>query len=128
MIDGKRIRFLVLLSAETAKIPEASRFIGHRLTEQFGGVTVLGATERSALTGYWAEDGNAFTSLYKGDITEEPVFGIMLTVLPEHEERAFEQIRLIVGDAVSEFGLQSRFIHVETSEVRARHFEVNSDL
>lgn len=125
MTGSERIRFLVLLSAESDQIQEASDFIARLLTQQFGGATVLGASQQSLLTGYWAEDGQAFKALYNGDINKEPVLGIMLSVLPEEEERAFNQIRHAVARAVTEFGLNSRHVHVETSFARARHFDVN---
>lgn len=128
MTGSERIRFLVLLSAESDRIQEASDFIARLLAQQFGGVTVLGTPQQSVLTGYWAEDGHAFKALYNGDIHKEPVLGIMLSVLPEDEERAFDQIRHAVARAVSEFDLKSRHVHVETSSTRARHFDVDDVL
>lgn len=124
MTGSERIRFLVLLSAESDRTQEASDLIARLLSEQFGGATVLGASQQSELTGYWAEDGHAFKALYSGGVHKEPVLGIMLSVLPEDEERAFEQIRHSVARAVAEFNLKSRHVHVETSHTRARHFDV----
>ena len=48
----------------------------------------------------------------------------MLMVLPEDEARAFAEIRNAVRQAVSDFGLNSRHIHVEVSSVRSRHFDI----
>jgi len=125
MTGSERIQFLVLLSAETGKIQDVGDLIARDLTQQFGGVTVLGAPQKSVLTGYWADDGHAFKALYKGNIVKEPVIGIMLSVLPADEERAFDQIRHAVVRAVSEFNLKSRYIHVETSSTCARHFNID---
>lgn len=125
MIGSERVRFLVFLSAESSRIPEASHFIGTRLTEQFGGATILGEQQGAALKGYWAEDGNDFKLRYTGNVKEETVFGVMLTVLPEYEERALEEIRFIVCDAVNQLALGSRYVHVETSRTYANHFEIN---
>lgn len=125
MTGSERVRFLVFLSTESSRISEASRFIGKRLTEEFGGATILGEEQRAALKGYWAEDGNDFKSHYTGQIKEESVFGIMLTVLPEYEERALQEIKLTVREAVNRFDLGSRFVHLETSRTYANHFEIS---
>lgn len=125
MMAGERIRFLVIMSVEMEKIKEASDFIAQELTRQFGGVTVLSTSEELALAGYWADDGNAFKELYDGNVVREPIIAVTLSVLPEYEERAFEQIRRVVHETVSEFDLKSRYIHVETTCARARHFDVS---
>lgn len=125
MSVSERIRFLVVLSAEPHQIPGASERIATQLSEQFGGATVIGGADEAAMTGYWADDGQAFKNRYEGRLHKESVFGVLLMVMPEDEERAYVGIQEAVTRAVSEFQLNSRHIHVEVSQVRARHFEVH---
>jgi hypothetical protein len=125
MMTGERIRFLVIMSVEMEKIKAASDFVAQELTRQFGGVTVLSTSEELALAGYWADDGSAFKDFYSGNVVREPVIAVILSVLPEHEERAFEHIQRVIHEVVSEFDLKSRYIHVETTCSRARHFDVS---
>lgn len=125
MTGNERVRFWVIMSAEPSQIPAASEQIARQLSQAFGGATVLGGSEVSALTGYWAEDGQAFKDAYDGVVHKESVFAIMLMVVPEEEERAYNEIKSTVKKAVADFGLNSRHIHVDVSSVRARHFDVN---
>ncbi|MCG7198755.1 hypothetical protein MD273_03345 [Marinobacter pelagius] len=124
MTGSERVRFLVIVSAEPDQIPAASEQIARQLSKQFGGATILGGNDLPSVTGYWAEDGHAFKNTYSGTIHKEPVFAVMLMVVPEDEERAFLEIQSAVKQAVSDFGLRSRHIHVEVSSVRSRHFDV----
>ena len=124
MSGSERIRFLVILSAEPGQIPRASEQITRQLSRKFGGATVMGGLDSSWLAGYWAEDGHAFKGEYDGEVHKESVFAVMLMVLPEDEARAFAEIRNAVRQAVSDFGLNSRHIHVEVSSVRSRHFDI----
>lgn len=124
MTGSERVRFLVIISAEQSQIPIASDQIARQLSKQFGGATILGGTDLSLLTGYWAEDGHAFKDSYSGMVHKESVFGVMLMVVPEDEEKAFSGIQDAVKQAVSDFDLLCRHIHVEMSSVRSRHFDV----
>ena len=124
MTGNERSRFLVILSAEPEQVPLASERIARQLSRKFGGATVMGGHDNAWLTGYWAEDGHAFKGEYEGNVHKESVFAVMLMVMPGEEARAYAEIQKAVRQAASDFGLNSRHIHVEVSAVRSRHFDL----
>lgn len=128
MPDNRRIRFMVLLSVDPHKMTEAGDFIATELSRQFGGATIIGGPEPRTCTGYWADDGHEFKGEYSGQILREPVLGLMLTVLPEDEDRAYEWIQRAVAGAVKAFNLNSRYIHIESHPTTARHADISDRL
>lgn len=127
-MGNERLRFLILLSVEDELVQEVGEYIAGRLVPQFGGLTILGGTDQTMLTGYWAADGQAFKKVYSGSIHKESVLGVVLSVLPKYEDRAYKRIQQAIVDAVSEFNLESRYVHVETCRTRAMHFDIHQFL
>lgn len=128
MPDNRRIRFIALLSVDPDKMTEAGDFIAGELSRHFGGATIIGTPETPGCVGYWADDGHQFKSGYDGQVHRESVLGLMLSVLPEDEERAYERIRQAVAGAVKAFNLSSRYIHIESHPTTARHTDISDFL
>ena len=129
MADNRRTRFTVLLSVDPrTRITEVGDFIAEDLSRHFGGATIIGTPDPLVCAGYWAEDGQEFRREYEGPIHKEPVLGLMLSVLPEDEERAYELIQQAVAGAVTMFNLASRYVHIETQLTTARHVDISGRL
>lgn len=125
-MSNKRIRFVAFLTVERNEISTVSQFLGQMISEKFGGVTLFGNDGNHSLTGFWAADGEANQSRYQGPIMQENVLGIMLSVLPEQETEALQCLRNSAKQAVQQFNLSSRHFHIESSETRAWHTDLNT--
>jgi hypothetical protein len=125
---SRRIRFTVFLSVDYSKLKKVSTFIAKRLAPHFGGLSIFGSDSGSSLMGYWVDGAQCFKEMYTGQLVEECVLCVVLSVLPKYEERAHDEIRSTIMDAAHEFALNSKFVHVETFSVHARHFDISEDL
>ncbi|QBM18986.1 hypothetical protein MARI_31290 [Marinobacter sp. JH2] len=128
MTDNARIRFLVLFSISPEKMTDVGDFVAGQLSQRFGGTTVLHSSDSATLTGFWADDGQAFKSAYEGEIHKEPVISLMLSVMPDDEEEAFNRIKATLAEAAKRFALDCRHVHVETLRASARHFDLQADV
>ncbi|RBW49973.1 hypothetical protein [Marinobacter sp. F3R11] len=126
MTDNTRTRFMVLFSASPENMDTVGDFIARRLSRRFGGATLLHSAESTALTGYWAEDGDQFKALYEGQVHKEPVISLTLSVLPEDEDEAYSLIKETLSTAAKKFRMNIRHVHVETVITTARHFDVGA--
>ncbi|WP_417538487.1 hypothetical protein [Marinobacter sp.] len=126
MTDNIRIRFLVLFSVEPDKMNAAGEYISSLLSKRFGGATLLSSTDENTLTGFWAEDGSQFKKLYEGRVHREPIMGLMLSVLPEDEDEAYDLIQKSLSTAAEKLNLNTRHVHVETMKARAHHFDIEA--
>ena len=117
----QRTVYIAYLACEEQHLAAISSYIGKNLSRRFGGVTL------SQKRGFWAADGDEHKSSYTGQISEETVIAIHLSVLTEQDTDALALLRQTVKEAINQVDSSARHLHVERFESQALHTDLLID-
>lgn len=113
----KRIRYTIILSAPSFPYPQVLEYLTPLLGQQFAGACC------SPVNGIWSSEGALFQDQYN-QIKQEPGMQILISVLPEQENIAYQKIKNMLQALKKDTALEIEWVHVEKEEIEALHFQL----
>jgi hypothetical protein len=114
---NKRIRLTIIFSAPDFPYQTALDWLSPKLGQLFAGACC------QPIDGIWSEDGEHDKDLYQMG-NQEKGMKILLSVMPDKQDKAKQQIQELLQALKSELNLSICWVHIEQEEVFAHHFQL----
>lgn len=114
---NKRIRLTIIFSSANFPYEHVLRWLTPKLSMLFAGACC------QEIDGIWSPDGQHDKASYIIG-KQEKGMKILLSVTPDKQELAKQQVQQLLQALKEELGLPLSWIHVEQEDVTAHHFQL----
>lgn len=113
----KRIRLTIIMSAPDFPYQDVIDNIAPELGQLFAGACC------QPIDGIWSKDGEHEKLHYQSG-QQEKGMKILLSVMPEQEQKAKQQVKELLQRLKEQLNLAISWVHIEQEEVYAHHIQL----